>query len=586
LSSRKDLYIITLMPGNEKKIHFLSGDEAVGRGAYESGVRVAASYPGTPATEILEYLSNFQEVDAQWSVNEKVAYEVAFGAALSGSRAIFSSKHVGLNVAMDSLMTSAYIGVNAGFVAVTADDPGLHSSQNEQDNRLVAPFAKLPLLEPSSPSEAYEFSRAAFAISEEFDTPVLLRLTTRVAHTKENFDIGQRIELPKKEYVTNIGKNVMVPGNAYKRHVVLEEKLNKLKSYSEKAPFNRIELRSKELGFIADGVSYLYVREAFPEASVLKLGFVYPFPDEMIRVFSEKVKKLVVIEELEPFIEDHIKTLGIKASFKDPSWRVGELRPEDIPTIVEGKPRTGRPKPARKPVLCPGCMHRPVFSVLRKLKVIVTGDIGCYTLGALEPLSALHTCLCMGSSVTLFEGFYRSLGKGVAGVIGDSTFVHSGIPGLINAAYNGAKGLLIILDNGTTAMTGSQPHPATGANARGEQVKRLDIEAICRAAGADEVKVVDPFDTELVEKCVREYLSNGKLSVMIARYPCRIIHRAKEKPAVVIEEKCKKCGVCLSLDCPAIIGQEGGSVSIDRALCTGCYLCVKTCKFKAIEPSK
>jgi indolepyruvate ferredoxin oxidoreductase, alpha subunit len=572
------------MPELDKALNFFSGDEAVGRGAFEAGVRVAASYPGTPATEILEYLSGFPEVDSQWSVNEKVAYEVAYGAALSGSRSIFSAKHVGFNVAMDSIMTSAYIGVNAGFVAVTCDDPGLHSSQNEQDNRLLSQLAKMPLLEPSSPQEAYEFTKLAFEISEEFDTPVLIRLTTRIAHTKENFPIADRADLPKKKYVTNIPKNVMVPGNAFRRHIALEEKLLRLKEYSEGSALNRIEMGKKDIGFITDSVSYLYLKENYPDASILKLGFTYPFPDEKIRSFAKKVKKVFVLEELEPFIENHVRSLGIKTSAKDQSWRVGELRPEDIPLVVKGEPKPRKQGNARRPVLCPGCMHRPVFTVLRKNKIIVTGDIGCYTLGALEPLSALHTCLCMGSSVTLMEGFYRSLGKGVAGVIGDSTFVHSGIPGLINAAYNGVKGTLFILDNGTTAMTGSQPHPGTGVNARGEKTKRLSLEEICRACGADLVEIVtNPFDLNALDKLVKECMSRDALSVIIARYPCRIIHRERAKPVIFLKEKCKKCGLCLAIDCPALSKDAEGYIGIDTSICTGCYLCANTCAFGALK---
>ena len=456
-------------------IALLSGDEALAQGAFEEGVRVACSYPGTPATEILEYLSRFPEVDAQWSVNEKVAYEVALASAIAGLRSLYSSKHVGLNVAMDPLMTSAYTGVGAGFIVVSADDPGLHSSQNEQDNRLLARMAKLPLLEPSSPQEAKEFVKTAFQISEEFDTPVIIRLTTRVAHTKENVTIGSRVEVPQKKFAIDTAKYVMVPANAYKRHVVLEKKLTLLQQYSERCHLNVMELNNRDLGIITDSVSYLYAKENYPDASFLKLGFTYPFPEYRIREFASQVKELFVLEELDPFIEEEVQRLGIKFRTKPTSYRVGELRPELIPDIFAGKERTGEPAATRKPVLCPGCPHQAVFTVLKKMNVTVTGDIGCYTLGALAPLSSLHTCLCMGAGITFFEGFRKGLGKNVVGVIGDSTFVHSGIPGLINLAYNQTKGVIIILDNGTTAMTGTQDHPATGVTLKKEISRKLSL---------------------------------------------------------------------------------------------------------------
>jgi indolepyruvate ferredoxin oxidoreductase alpha subunit len=378
----------------------------------------------------------------------------------------------------------------------------------------------------------------------------------------------------------------MVPGNAFARHVELEKKLVELKKYSERTPLNRVEMRDTDIGFITDSVSYLYVREAFPNASVLKLGFTYPFPDDKIADFAKQVKRVVIVEELEPFIEDHVRSTGIKVSAKDPSWKIGEFRPEDIPSIVEGKQKTIKPNTSRKPVLCPGCMHRPVFVALKKNKVIATGDIGCYTLGALKPLSTLDTCLCMGSAITLFEGFYRSLGKGVCAVIGDSTFIHSGIPGLINAVYNKAKGFIVILDNGTTAMTGSQPHPAAGMNAKGEKTKQLSIEGICEATGADKVVVVDPFDPVMLDKTIKEAAALDGLSVIIARYPCRILHRKKETPPVVNNDKCKKCGQCLVIDCPALYKKDDGFISIDPNLCTGCGCCVTVCKFGALEFKK
>ncbi len=504
-------------------LKFLSGDEAVAQGAYEAGLEFAASYPGTPATEILEYLAKFDDIKAQWSVNEKVAYEVALGAAWGGVRSMFSAKHVGVNAAMDPLMTSAYTGVNAGFVLVSCDDPGMHSSQNEQDNRLIAAFAKMPLIEPSSPAEAYSMMKQAFDISENFDIPVMMRLTTRTAHSKENFSIGSRTTYQKKPFSRDIAKHVMVPSNAYKRHVLLELKLIKLKEFSEKCEFNRIEAGEKNLGIITSGVTYQYAKENYPDASYLKLGFTHPLPEEMIRKFASGVDEVFVLEENEPYLENAIKAMGIKIRSKHPTFRVGELRPELIPDVMAGKEKTDKPMTGRDPQLCPGCPHSAVFSVLKKLDLTVAGDIGCYTLGAAPPFSSLHTCLDMGSGVTLAEGFIRSGEKRVVGVIGDSTFVHSGITGLIDMAYNGVNGVIIILDNGTTAMTGNQPHPATGRNAKNKPTKKLSLENICKAAGADNVDVVKTFKVKELEKLISKRLTEKKLSVIIARHPCKLL---------------------------------------------------------------
>ncbi|MCL2335437.1 MAG: thiamine pyrophosphate-dependent enzyme [Endomicrobia bacterium] len=566
-----------------KKIELLSGDEALARGAYEAGLKAAASYPGTPATEILEYLAQFKEVDAQWSVNEKTAFEVALGASVAGVRSMYSSKHVGVNVAMDPLMTSAYTGVNGGFVIVTADDPGCHSSQNEQDNRLIAKFAKLPLLEPSSPGEAYIMARSAFEISEKFDIPVIIRLTTRVSHTKENIEISDRIEVPDKPFAVNAPKYVMVPVNAYKKHIELETKLSEIQKYSEQSDLNAIEMNDASIGIIADSVAYLYAKEKFPNASFLKLGFCWPFPDAKIKEFASKVKELYVIEELEPFIEEHVKQLGIKAKSKDASYRIGELNPALVKEIVEGKKKTERPQGARKPVLCPGCAHRSVFYALKKLKAVVAGDIGCYTLGASKPLEALHTTVCMGASVTMFESMSKILGHGkVAAVIGDSTFVHSGITGLIDAAYNNANGLVIILDNSTTAMTGSQPNPSTGYNAKGEASKRLILEDICKASGADIVEVIHGFAPNLQEK-IKELMGKDALSVLIVRYPCKIIAPVKDPMPVFSKESCTKCYMCLQVDCPAIHKDDDGNIVLEESVCTGCNVCVLACKFGALK---
>lgn len=570
------------MTSPDDNVRFLSGDEALAQGAFEAGLGFAASYPGTPATEILEYLTQFPEVNAQWSVNEKVAYEVAYAAAVAGVRSLYASKHVGINVAMDPLMTSAYTGINAGFLVVTADDPGLHSSQNEQDNRLVARFAKLPLLEPASPAEAREFVPYAFELSEKFDTPVMMRLTTRIAHNKENMTVSGRTQIESRGFHPDPAKYVMVPRNAYLRHVELEKRLKRLKDEAERSPLNRVELNDRKLGIITSGVSYLYAKEIFPDASFLKLGFVYPFPEKLIRSFAAQVSELLVIEELEPFLEEEVARLRLLHKAKHPSWRVGELRPEDMKAVVSGQEKILEPATTRKPVMCPGCPHRGVYSVIKKLKLIVTGDIGCYTLGALAPLSALQTCLCMGAGITMFEGFRKVLGKNVVGIIGDSTFVHSGITGLVSAVYNATKGVIIILDNSTTAMTGTQPHPATGETAKGVPTKQLILEDLCKACGADFVDVVSAYDTAGIEKVLRERLEADALSVIIARTPCRLISRTKRPPVLFNAEKCVKCYLCLNIGCPALSKGEDKLIKVDRDVCVGCYVCVGSCKVGAL----
>jgi len=560
----------------------LSGDEALARGAYEEGLKVAASYPGTPASEILESLAGFKEIDAQWSINEKVAFEVALSSSIGGLRSLYASKHVGLNVAMDPLMTSSYVGVGAGFIIVSCDDPGIHSSQNEQDNRLISEVAKIPLIEPSSPAEAKEFVKTAFEVSEDFDTPVMIRLTTRIAHTKEDIAIGGRKESGIRDFKIDVPKYVMVPRNAYKRRIEIEKRLARLKEYSENSRLNKIELNDKSFGFIASGVSYLYAKEMYPDASFLKIGFGFPFPEARALEFSKKVKEIFVIEELEPFLERKLREIGVKFKAKHPSYRIGELRPEYIPGIIKGGEKKEEASTARKPVLCPGCPHRSVFWVLKKIKAVVTGDIGCYTLGALPPLGALHTCLCMGAGITFFEGIKKALKKNVAGVIGDSTFVHTGIPGLINLSYNNTKGLIIILDNFTTAMTGNQPHPATGITIKGESAKRLVLEDICASCGADNVDVIDPHNVKELEKLVKSRINEDALSVIIARSPCRLIEKKRAKAPLYKRENCKKCYICLSIDCPALKKSADGFIYINEELCVGCGLCAETCNFEAI----
>jgi len=569
----------------KKQKTFLSGNEAVAWGAVASGVCFASAYPGTPSTEILETLGTFSELEAQWAVNEKVAYEAAFGACLAGRRALTACKQVGLNLAMDPLMTTAYSGVNAGFVVVVADDPGMYSSQNEQDTRRVAPYAKVPLLEPSSPSEAYYFVQEAFKISEQYDVPVLLRLTTRVSHTKESFSVclGRNI-VPDRELERNPKKYVMIPAHARPRHLDLEKRLLALKEFSEKTELNRAELNDRRIGFLVSGVSALYAKEVYPEASFLKLGMTFPFPVKKVREFARKVKKLYVIEELEPFLEEKLKQEGIPVIGKKASWICGELNPQAVKSIVAQKERRLTGLKARRPLLCPGCPHRPAFYVLKKSGVFVAGDIGCYTLGALEPLAALHTQTCMGSSIPFFEGMSKMQKKQkIVAVIGDSTFIHTGINGLISAAYNGAKGLVVIMDNSITAMTGGQQNPATGLTLQGKKTKKLSLEKICLAAGADNVDVVNPFDIEGLQKLFDLRLGQDSLSVIIARYPCRMIERLRGAAMRVNQEKCKKCRQCLVLDCPAI-KEVDGVMMINQALCVGCGLCRQVCKFKAISP--
>jgi indolepyruvate ferredoxin oxidoreductase, alpha subunit len=570
-----------------KKRMLLSGDEALARGAFEAGVKVACAYPGTPSTEILETLSQFPEVDSQWSVNEKVAFEVAHAAAVGGVRSLFAAKHVGLNVAMDPLMTASYTGILGGFVVVVCDDPGMHSSQNEEDTRWVAMFGKLPLIEPSGPAEAYSFVKEAFALSEKFDTPVLLRMTTRVAHSKEDVEVGERVEQKPFEFSINVPKYVMVPRNAYKRHIKVEERQRALAAASESSPLNRAEPGDGRIGFITTGVSYYYVKQQFPDAAVLKLGFSYPFCDDKIRAFAGSVKQLFVVEELDPIIEEHCHSLGLTIRAKHPSFRIGELRPEYLGALVDGKEKVEVESTARRPVLCRGCPHRFVFTLLKKTKAIVAGDIGCYTLGASPPLSALHTCVCMGASVTFQEGFRRAMpGRKIAGVIGDSTFVHSGITGLINAVYNRAKGLIIILDNSTTAMTGGQNHPATGKTITDQPTRKLVLEELCKACGVDNVDVVSPYEFKNLEALIKQRLTDDALSVIIARAPCRLIDRDQRPAPEYDKNKCKTCGICLSIDCPAIREVEGGYIEIDRATCMGCTLCAEVCPPGALSKPK
>ncbi|MGC8926645.1 MAG: indolepyruvate ferredoxin oxidoreductase subunit alpha [Myxococcota bacterium] len=563
----------------------LSGNEAIARGAYEAGVAFASAYPGTPSTEILENISRYREIYSEWSPNEKVAYEVAYGASLAGVRALVAMKHVGVNVAADPMMTSVYTGVNAGLVLISADDPSMHSSQNEQDNRRYAYFAKMPCIEPSDSQEAKDFLKIAFEISEKFDTPVMLRVTTRVCHSKSIVTLGEKKEVPYKEYNKDFVKYCMLPSSARVRRVELEKRLARLREYSNKSPLNRIEINRTDIGIITNGISYQHSKEAFPDASILKIGMSNPMPDELIKEFAKKVKKLYVVEELEPYMEEFVKTLGIEVIGKEVIPNIGELTSDIIRNAILGKKVIYEtPKiPMRPPILCPGCPHRGFFAVTSKLGLTVLGDIGCYTLGAYEPLSAIETCLCMGASIGQAVGFARSYkGKNknrVVAAIGDSTFVHSGITPLIDAVYNKANVVVCILDNETTAMTGHQEHPGTGRTLMGEETVKLNLEALCKSIGVPHVRVANPNNLKETEKVLKEELAFEGPSVIIFKSPCVVKDRTVwKKPLKVISEMCAGCGECFKIGCPAIIKDKSGKAVVDPILCIGCGVCVQVCK--------
>ncbi len=560
-------------------------NQAIARGAYEAGVRVLSAYPGTPSTEIAENFAKFDGVYAEWAPNEKVAVEVAVGAAVAGARAMACMKHVGLNVAADPLFTAAYTGVNGGLVIVVADDPGMHSSQNEQDSRYYARSAHVPMLEPSDASEAKEFVKLAYELSEKFDTPVLLRETTRVAHSHGFVELCDREEKAVKPYEKSPQKYVMMPANAIKRHVTVEARDKELSEYvSGLTEINRVELTNEnEIGIVCSGVVYQYVKEALPNANVFKIGTVYPLPMTALKTFAAKVKEVIVIEELEPYIEDAMKAAGIACKGKDLFSLQGELSVLKILEKFEGASvPTAESVPARPPVMCAGCPHRGVFYVLSKLGLTVNGDIGCYTLGAVAPLSAVDTCVCMGASIGMAHGFKKATNgesKNVA-VIGDSTFLHSGVTGLINAVYNQSGITLLILDNSTTGMTGHQQHPATGKNLLGQPAPVVLLDELCRACGVKDLAIVDAYDVKAVEMAVKNAIASPEVSVIIAQRPCVLLDKSA-KPKVKVDN-CRNCGKCMKLGCPAISKGANGIV-IDPNQCVGCEVCIQVCPFGCIE---
>lgn len=572
----------------EKQI--LLGNEAIARGAYEAGVKVSAAYPGTPSTEISENLVPYEEVYAEWSPNEKVAMEVAIGASISGVRAMASMKHVGVNVAADPLYTAAYAGVRGGLVLVAADDPGMYSSQNEQDSRMVARAAMVPVLEPSDSAEAKEFTKLAFALSETYDTPVMVRTTTRLSHSQGMVELCEREERPDIPYERDARKFVMMPGNAKLRHPVVEARMKKLAEDGASFSINRAEYRDLSVGFITSGIPYQYVREAMPEASVLKLGMVHPLPRRLIEEFASKVEKLYIFEELEPVMEEQIRSWGIEAVGKELFTLQGEYSANMIREKVLGENVQFQPAaiPARPPILCPGCPHRSVYSVLNRLHIHAAGDIGCYTLGAVAPLNVVDTTICMGASISSLHGMEKAKGKEYiknwVAVIGDSTFLHTGVNSLMNMVYNKATGTVMILDNSTTGMTGHQDHAATGKTLKGEPTYAIDIFNLCKAMGIEHVYEVNAFDTAELEKVVKRETQREAVSVIITKSPC-VLLKGVTFPDTCrpIPEKCVKCGACLRPGCPALTRKDDGTIAIDDTMCNGCGLCMQLCKFGAIE---
>ncbi len=589
----------------------MSGNEAIARGAYEYGVTFASAYPGTPSTEITEEFSKYEGVYAEWSPNEKVALEVGIGAAIAGAKAMVVMKHVGVNVAADPLFTVSYTGTNGGLVIITADDPSLHSSQNEQDNRNYARFAKIPMIEPADSQEAKEYIKLAFQISEQFDTPVFLRSTTRVSHSKSVVELEDPVPREDKTAIQhNRDKYVMVPAKARIRRVEVEKRMGKLREFGETFPENRIELNDPDVGIITSGMCYNYAKDAFPQYSYLKLGMVHPLPVNLIREFASKVKKIYVVEELDPFFEEQIRAMGIEVTGKKIFPYTGEFDPGLVENTITGNsPDTSINLPVsvppRPPNLCPGCPHRGLFHVLGKLGAFISGDIGCYTLSFMKPLEGLDSCICMGASIGMAHGMSHALkdkGKGkVIGVIGDSTFIHSGITPLLNTVYNRSNAVTVICDNRTTAMTGMQDNPATGVTLQGKETKELDLSALGSALGIESVRVIDPFNLDETRAVMKEELAKDGPSLVISKGPCALLQSKRAEkiiPLRIDPDKCTGCKLCLRLGCPAIswkkfeglemniekkTKKQEGIAIIDSSLCNGCSLCDQVCNFEAIE---
>lgn len=585
---------------SEKKM--MLGNEAIARGAYEAGVKVSAAYPGTPSTEISENLVKYPEVYCEWSPNEKVAMEVAAGASISGVRAMASMKHVGYNVAADPMYTMAYIGAKGGLVAVVADDPGMYSSQNEQDTRQICRAAQVPVLEPSNSQEAKDYMKLAFELSEKYDTPVVLRTTTRLAHSQGLVTLEERTDVEDKPYQRDIAKNVMMPAMAIKRHIFVEQRMRRMtkdantltvadSGYAKDMPLNRMEINDTKIGFITSGIPYTYVKEVCPDASILKLGMVHPLPADLIREFASKVDTLYIFEELEPVIEEQVRAMGIDCIGKEAFTLQGEYSANMIRKVVlkqELNIKETAQVPGRPPLLCPGCPHRSVFAVLNTLKLHAAGDIGCYTLGAVAPLSVIDTTICMGSSISSLHGMEKAKGsdyiKNWVAVIGDSTFMHTGINSLMNMVYNQGTGTVIILDNSTTGMTGHQDHAATGKTLMGQVVPAISIYHLCKSLGIEHVTEIDAFDTEGLKSLLKEEVARDAVSVIITKAPCALLKEV-HFPNVCrpLPEKCKKCGKCLQPGCPALTRNEDGTITIDQTMCNGCGLCKQWCPFDAIE---
>ncbi len=574
---------------SETKI--MLGNEAFARGAYEAGVKVLSSYPGTPSTEVSENLVKYEGVYCEWAPNEKVATEVAIGASVSGVRSICCMKMVGVNVAADPLYAFSYTGVNGGMVLMAADDPGIYSSQNEQDTRMVGRAANVPVIEPSDSQEAKDFIKFAFEASEKYDTPIIIRSTTRLSHSQGPVTLEERQEIPDKPYEKNIQKNVMMPAMAIGRHLVVEERMNQMAEDANSMPINKVEYKDSSIGFITCGIAYQYVKEVCPDASVLKLGLVNPLPRKLIEEFASKVDKLYIFEELEPVIEEQVRSWGIECIGKELFTRQGEYSANMLREKILGQKlelKTPADVPPRPPILCPGCPHRSVYYALKRLHMHAAGDIGCYTLGALAPLSVLDTTLCMGASISMLHGMEKAKGKEYikdwVAVIGDSTFMHTGINSLMDMVYNQGTGTVIILDNSITGMTGHQDNPATGKTLMGESVPAINIKLLCESLGIKNVTEISSFDQEGLVKLIKEETAKDEISVIITKAPCALLKNVKfPYRCREITEKCKKCGACLKPGCPAITKNADGTISIDQTMCNGCGLCMQLCKFDAIE---